>query len=70
LIRVIAAIEEFPDRGVGDLRVVHDVGIIRHRDFEQDAPRADLGVGAEPAVAHRGGGVDGRFSGKHLAGHR
>ena len=38
--------------------------------IEQDAPRADLGVGAEPAVAHRGGGVDGRFSGKHLAGHR
>jgi hypothetical protein len=32
---------EFPDRRLGDLRVVHDVGIIRHPDFEQDAPRAE-----------------------------
>jgi len=60
---------ELSDRGGGDLGVVHDVGIVVHRDFEQDGPRADLRIGAEFALAHRGGGVDRRFGGKHLAGH-
>ena len=75
--RVIARIDprhrrdrtEFPNRGVGDLRVVHDVGIVRHRDLEQHGSGADLGIGAELAIAHRCGGIDRRFSGKHLAGH-
>ena len=43
---------EFSDRGVGDLRIVHDVGIVVHRDFEQDSPRADFSIGAEFAFAH------------------
>jgi len=60
---------EFADRRVGDLRVVHDVGIVGHRDFEQDGPGAGLGIGAKLTAAYRRGRVDGRFRGKHFSGH-
>jgi hypothetical protein len=60
---------EFSNRGVGDLRVVHDVGVIGHRDLEQNGASPDLGVGAELALSYRRGWVDRRFGGKHFAGH-
>jgi hypothetical protein len=60
---------ELSDRGVGDLRVVHDIGIVAHLDVEQNGSRADLAVGAELAFAHRGRGIDRRFNGEHLGGH-
>ena len=60
---------EFPDRRVGDLRVVHDVGIVVHRHFMQDRARADLAIGAEPGVVQFRGWIDGRFDREHFAGH-
>ena len=75
--RVIAGVDprhrrdraELSDRRVGDLRVVHDIGIIVHRHFLQDRPRADLAIGAELDVMQFGAWVHRRIDGKHLAGH-
>ncbi len=57
------------DRRVGDLRVVHDVGIVVHRYFLQDCSRANLAIGTEPGVVQFCGGIDRRFNGKRFAGH-
>src|SRR3984893_11525247 len=35
---------ESSDRGVGDLRVVHDVGVIAQRDLMQDRAGADFAI--------------------------
>jgi hypothetical protein len=75
--RVIARIDprhrrdraELSDRGVGDLGVVHDIGIVAHRYFEQDGAGADFAIGAKRALANGRAGVDGRFDRKHFAGH-
>src|SRR3979490_2875465 len=50
------------DRGVGDLRVVHDVGIIAQRDLMQDRAGADFAIDAERCVMQFCAGIDGRFN--------
>ena len=60
---------ELPDRRIGDLRVIHDIGIVVHRHFMQDRARADLAIGAEPAVVQFRGRIDGWFNREHFAGH-
>src|SRR6202171_5834648 len=40
---------EFSDGSVGDLRVVHDIGIVVHRHLVQDGTRANLAIGTEPS---------------------
>jgi len=35
---------EFSNCRVGDLRVVHDIGVIVHGDFEQNGARPDFGI--------------------------
>ena len=60
---------EFPDRGVGDLGIVHDVGIVVHRHFLQNRARADLAIGAKPGVVQGRCCVDGWFNRKRFAGH-
>ena len=57
------------DCRVGDLGVVNDIGVIVHRDFQQNSPSPDIGIGTELALANRRRGIDGRDNGKHLAGH-
>ena len=57
--RVVARIDprhrrdraEFSDCGVGDLRVVHDIGIVAHLHLEQDRAGADLAIAAESRFA-------------------
>ena len=61
---------ELSDRGVGDLRVVHDVGIVVHRRRRAGwcgrRPRNRRRAWLSCSFAR---GIDRRFDGKHLAGH-
>src|SRR6266849_3852641 len=50
------------DRGVGDLRVVHDVGIIAQRDLMQDRAGVDFAIHTERRVVQFCAGIDGRFN--------
>src|SRR5205085_2240604 len=50
---------ELSDSGVGDLRVVHDIGVIAHLNLKQDGAGADLAIGAEAGVLQFRGGIDG-----------
>src|SRR5882672_8270406 len=60
---------ELPDRRIGDLGVVHDVGIIVQCDLVQNRARADFAIGTEPGAVQFGRWIDGRFDGKYFAGH-
>ena len=57
------------DRGIGDLCVVHDLGIIVHHDVVQDSSRADLAIGAKPGVVQFRRRIDGGFNRKYFASH-
>ena len=59
---------ELPDGGVGDLTVIHDVGIIAERDLVQDGARANFAISAGAAVTQVRGRIDKRLCGQ-LAGH-
>src|SRR5262245_5245916 len=60
---------ELAECRVGNVAVVDDVGIVGERNFEQSSPRADLGIGAEAAVAHLGGGMYQRLGRKSFRAH-
>jgi hypothetical protein len=60
---------EFPDGRVGDLRVVHDVGVIAYRHFMQDRACADLGIAAESGLVQLRRGIDGRLDRERFGNH-
>src|SRR5262245_878078 len=60
---------ELSECRVGNVAVVDDVEIVGERNFEQPGSRADLGVGAEAAVAHLGGGMYQRLGRKSFRAH-
>src|SRR5262245_47086406 len=60
---------ELSECRVGNVAVVDDVGIVGERNFEQPGSRADLGIGAEAAVAHLGGGMYQRLGRKSFRAH-
>ena len=70
--RVIAGIDpghcrdraELADRRVGDLGVVHDVGIVAQRHLLQDGAGADLAIDAELHVLELGRGINSWFGRK------
>ena len=41
---------EFPNRGVGHLRVVDDVGIVAQLDIEQNGAGTNFAISAEPGL--------------------
>jgi hypothetical protein len=60
---------EFSDGGVGDLRVIDDIGGVAHDDVEQNGAGADLAIFSEACELHFRTRIDQRLDRKHLAGH-
>ena len=59
---------ELSDSGVGDLCVIHDIGVIAHRHFKQDRSRADFAIGTEAGALQFRGGRGGGLNREHFAG--